>query len=478
MFLINWGYIKGRIDPFYYKIDYRALEEAVLKNTKYKLRDFILYMAGGATPKKDQKEKYYADKSGIPFVRVQNLTPEGLDLSECIFINEQTHNNMLSRSKVQENDLLVKITGVGRMAVSSVAPQQFEGNINQHMVVIKTKDRQTSELVAAYLNSDIGEKLASRRSTGGTRPALDYSALRSIPVIINADIVNVMECAYEQKRQKEQETQLLLNNISDYIIGTLGIKLPLEANQDLSNRIFYIHATDMLGGRFDPRKYSRKYKQLLDAIESAPYDRLMLKEIVLNDVSGDWGVDDTIEDPDLISCLTIRGTEFDNKFNLDLDNNRTKFRKYSKASFDKIALKEKDILIEKSGGSEDQPVGRVALIEKDMLDKYSLAFSNFIHRIRIDENKAVPEYVFEYLRLMHNIKITEVMQTQTNGIRNLIMQEYFSQIILLPEPKKQEEIAIHAAQMRKHAFELQKEAEKIVLDAKAKVEKMLLGDEK
>lgn len=477
MFLINWGEIKGRIDPFYYKIDYRTLEEAVLKNTKYKLRDFILYMAGGATPKKDQKEKYYADESGIPFVRVQNLTPEGLDLSECVFINEQTHNNMLSRSKVRENDLLVKITGVGRMAVSSVAPQQFEGNINQHMVVIKTKDRQTSELVAAYLNSDIGEKLASRRSTGGTRPALDYSALRSIPVIINADIVNVMECAYEQKRQKEQEAQLLLDNISDYIIGALDIKLPLETNQDLSNRIFYIHATDMLGGRFDPRKYSLKYKQLLDAIESAPYDRLLLKEVVLNDVSGDWGLDDTVEDPDLISCLTIRGTEFDNKFNLNLDNNRTKFRKYKKASFNKIELNEKDILIEKSGGSEDQPVGRVAFIEKDMLDNHPLAFSNFIHRVRIDDKKAVPEYVFEYLRLMHNIKITEVMQTQTNGIRNLIMQEYFTQTILLPEPKKQEEIAIHAAQMRKRAFELQMEAEKIVSDAKIKVEKMLLGDE-
>ena len=140
-------------------------------------------------------------------------------------------------------------------------------------------------------------------------------------------------------------------------------------------------------------------------------------------------------------------------------------------------MKEKDILIEKSGGSEDQPVGRVAFIEKDMLDKYSLAFSNFIHRIRIDENKAVPEYVFEYLRLMHNIKITEVMQTQTNGIRNLIIQEYFGQTILLPDRKKQEEIAFHAAQMRKRAFELQEEAEKIVLDAKAKVEKMLLGDE-
>ena len=105
-----------------------------------------------------------------------------------------------------------------------------------------------------------------------------------------------------------------------------------------------------------------------------------------------------------------------------------------------------------------------------MLDNYPLAFSNFIHRIRIDDKKAVPEYVFEYLRLMHNIKITEVMQTQTNGIRNLIMQEYFTQTILLPEQKKQEEIAVHVAQ-------LQMEAEKIVSDAKGKVEKMLLGDE-
>lgn len=457
-------------------MDYRTLEKAVLKKTKFKLRDFIVYMAGGATPPKGEKEKYYTNETGFPFIRVQNLTPEGLNLSECVFINEHTHNNMLSRSKVRENDLLVKITGVGRMAVSSVAPKQFEGNINQHMVVIKTKDRQMSELIAAYLNSDVGEKLASRRSTGGTRPALDYSALRSIPVIINADIVNVMENAYEQKRQKEREAQQLLNTINDYIIDALNITLPSERTYDLSDRIFYIHANNILGGRFDSRKYSIKYKQLLDAIKLSPCNRVLLKDVISEDASGDWGLDDTVEDPDLISCLTIRGTEFDNRFNLNLDNNRTKFRKYKKASFNKIKLNEKDILIEKSGGSEDQPVGRVAFIEKDMLDNYPLAFSNFIHRIRIDDKKAVPEYVFEYLRLMHNIKITEVMQTQTNGIRNLIMQEYFTQTILLPEPKKQEEIAIRADQMRKSAFELQMEAEKIVSDAKVKVEKILLED--
>ena len=41
---------------------------------------------------------------------------------------------------------------------------------------------------------------------------------------------------------------------------------------------------------------------------------------------------------------------------------------------------------------------------------------------------------------MHNIKYTDVMQSQTNGIRNLIMKEFFEQEIPLPPMEKQKEI--------------------------------------
>ena len=317
-------------------------------------------------------------------------------------------------------------------------------------------------------------------AAGQQRVSKDFLLYLPIPIpdmSTQQRIISIMNEAYEQKRKKIRESNDLLNKINDYLLDALNIILPLETECDLSNRIFYVQANCLFGGRFDPRKYSRKYKQLLAAIETTTWDKLPLKSIIVEDVSGDWGTDDTVEDSDLISCLTIRGTEFDNSFNLNLDNNRTKFRKYSPSTFKKIKLEKKDILIEKSGGSEEQPVGRVAYIESDMFDTYPLAFSNFVHRIRVDEKKAVSEYVFEYLRLMHNIKITEVMQTQTNGIRNLIMQEYFTQTILLPDLKKQEEIATRAAQMRKRAFELKMEAEKIISDAKTKVEKILLGDE-
>ena len=475
MFLINWGELTSRWDPIY--LSYLRKIRFDFNFPTQPLKNVTNSFSGG-TPSKDVDEYW---NGNIPWASPKDIKEFYLSCTED-YITKEGLNNSSSKIANCGSVLLVVRSGILQHTIP-VSVCTVPMAINQDIKVLIPNNNLLPEFLGYYFivfNEKVLPRIVKHSTTV---QSINTFELEKLPIPlpsldVQQKIITIMNEAYEQKCQKEQEAQLLLNNISDYIIGVLGIKLPLEANQDLSDRIFYIHATDMLGGRFDPRKYSRKYKQLLDAIESAPYDRLMLKEIVLNDVSGDWGVDDTIEDPDLISCLTIRGTEFDNKFNLDLDNNRTKFRKYSKASFDKIALKEKDILIEKSGGSEDQPVGRVALIEKDMLDKYSLAFSNFIHRIRIDENKAVPEYVFEYLRLMHNIKITEVMQTQTNGIRNLIMQEYFSQIILLPEPKKQEEIAIHAAQMRKHAFELQKEAEKIVLDAKAKVEKMLLGDEK
>ncbi len=64
--------------------------------------------------------------------------------------------------------------------------------------------------MAAYLNLDVAERLASRRSTGGTRPALDYPALLSIPVVYDDRIAKLMMQAVErhQKRINEANADL------------------------------------------------------------------------------------------------------------------------------------------------------------------------------------------------------------------------------------------------------------------------------
>lgn len=432
-------------------------------------------MAGGSTPKTTEEDKYYCEKDGgIPFIRVQNISEEGLMLDDCKYINKTTHDTILARSKVFENDLIVKITGVGRMAISAVAPQGFEGNINQHSVVIKTKNRSVSEAIAAYLNSDIAEKLASRRSTGGTRPALDYKALRSMPIIYDDRIADIMKKAYIKKQTIINDTKILMNSIDEYLLEILNINV-CNINADKKRSFFIVQSNNVIEGRFDPKKYTKGYKEILNAIDNGNFNKIKLKDLIIESRSGEWGEDGSDTIIGYKKCLVIRATEFMNNENLNIENSRAKYRNISEISLQKMNISAGDILIEKSGGSENQPVGRVAIITQDLLDNNTIAYSNFINKIKIDNKKVNSYYLFEFLRLTYNLRVTEVMQNQTNGIRNLIMSEYLNQTIILPDMIKQIEIANHIKKIRNEALKMKKEADKVVDTAKKYVEKILFG---
>lgn len=276
-FIVSWGKIERRHDVRFYLPRFVRLEEKVRSRTNRRLRDFFLAMAGGATPKAEEKELYYSDDpdTGVPFIRVQNLSASGeLDLGEVKLINAETHNGMLARSHVHEDDLLVKITGVGRMAVSSVPPKGFEGNINQHIVRAKTRSRTESETLAAFLNTDVGEALATRRATGGTRPALDYPALRSIPIIYNEAILPLLEAANNRRKAALAKADELLASIDDYLLAELGITLPPEPDNTIDKRMFRTKASDLGGWRFDARVHQYDFNLL-----SAAYPNVKLGTI-------------------------------------------------------------------------------------------------------------------------------------------------------------------------------------------------------
>ncbi len=152
----------------------------------FNLGALISEISSGATPKVD--ENYYTDSSaGVPFLRVQNVTNHGIDLSDAKFITREVHNGMLKRSLLKKDDLVFTITG--RIGSVAVVPDNFEGNINQHSVRFHLKERITNITinpfyVAAFLNSELGKSLAIREVTGGTRPALDYKTLKSLKIIL------------------------------------------------------------------------------------------------------------------------------------------------------------------------------------------------------------------------------------------------------------------------------------------------------
>ena len=208
-----------RIDSFYYQSKFRSVDQ-IIENVQFdvfNLGVLISDISSGATPKVD--ENYYSDSSaGVPFLRVQNVTNQGIDLSDAKFITREVHNGMLKRSQLKKDDLVFTITG--RIGSVAVVPDNFEGNINQHSARFHLRDQIKNisinpNYIAAFLNSELGKCLGIREVTGGTRPALDYKALKSIKIILpSIQIQN--EIVAEIKNRFEKVTKL--TNEADVIV--------------------------------------------------------------------------------------------------------------------------------------------------------------------------------------------------------------------------------------------------------------------
>lgn len=437
VFIVNFSELEGRLEPEFYKPSIASLEKRIRSLSSHRLKDYALSIAGGATPKKTEMDKFYADsESGIPFLRVQNLQTTGeLLLDDCVYINEDTHNGMLKRSQVAEGDLLVKITGVGRMAIASVAPKGFVGNTNQHMVLIKTRDADISKYLARYLNLDIIERIASRHSTGGTRPALDYPSLKNIPVIEGIDF-SIVDTALLNKGQKEQQAEALLNCIDDYILGELGIKLPEMKSQALKNRMFIVNFKEINGGRFDPKSVLF----LGESAKSTKYDNVQLKQIAKIEKG---------------SAITGDVVNKDGQYPVIAGGQTSPY------NHDRYNFKGDIITVSASGAYSGY-----VWYHKDPI------FASDCSVIYAKNNQFMTKYLFEVLKAQQShIYLLQQGAGQPHVYPDDLAKLWIPVVTL----SKQQEIVGHITAIRQQAKSLQEEGKAILEKAKKEVEDMILG---
>ena len=456
VFILHKCDLDKRLGPFCYVPELVELERKVLARKPKKLHDYVVSLSSGATPKTTESEKYYTDaENGIPFLRVQNLSPTGvLEFGDCKFINKETHNGMLKRSQIFENDLLIKITGVGRMAV---APEGFEGNINQHIVVIRTKGKTTSETIAAFLNSNIGEKLATRRSTGGTRPALDYPALLSIPIIHDPKILAITQKVVEQKKQNEAQAEKLLADIDDYLLKELGITFPTPLENILKNRIYTATLKEITENRFDPFYHQLKFKRITEALEKGKFKIEPLRHLI-TDLKNGVEIRKYVDEGKRYLRVTDLG-----KF--ELNNNSKRFVEEQEVP-KRIRLNKNCILISRSGS-----LGLVNIVEDEIIDSI---LSSHIFKVELIIKNILPIYLQSYLR--STVGQSQIFRNNNGGVIPEINQDALKSIpVPVPPLPKQKEIAEHITDIRKQAQQLKDKTKSALEQASKEIEEILLG---
>lgn len=459
VFIIQSSQLEGRLDVDFYKPEILALEYKVRSKASGKLSKYIAKIASGSTPSKTEEHKYYTTSElGIPFLRVQNLCVNGeISFTGLKYINEETHEGLLKRSQVSGGDLLVKITGVGRMAIASVAPENFIANTNQHMVVIKPKNI-SSKYLAQYLNLDLVEKLASRRSTGGTRPALDYPALKSIPIIENIDFSKLNDAYLKQKRILKEANEKLAS-IDAYLLDKLGVEHE-QKKINVESRIFTMPFRNLVGKRFDPIYYNSD----LDQFNKGKFTSTKLKTLIKEFSSGQGvGRQDQVSEDEGI--LQIRPTNLGPRGSFLFQKNI-----FVPDEVRHKRLQKGDVIFNNTNSQE--LVGKSAYWDIDL----EATYSNHITVLRVNETKILPEYLALILNLYQKSNIFYSICTNWNNQSGVGIDVLLGLNIPLPPLALQEEIISHIRQIRNEAKKLETEANLVLEKAKQEIEKMILGE--
>ena len=230
---------------------------------------------------------------------------------------------------------------------------------------------------------------------GGLRQSIGYEDIRRLPIVVPP--------IDEQRR------------IADFLddqVGRIDQAIELRKEQTVLAREF---------------AETRLITEMLSATSST----VRVKNLLQDERLGAWG-----EEPDGIDDVhVVRVADF-NRVNLTATEAPT-LRKLSSSQANSRLLRKGDVLLERSGGGAENPVGFAVLFEPSNNDPHIT--SNFVSRLRPKCEVSGP-YLRYVLAAMYHARWNAAHYTQTTGIQNLRSESYLG--VSVPLHDKQTQLAL------------------------------------
>ena len=266
---------------------------------------------------------------------------------------------------------------------------EFDGICSEKTFVLGTKDSKVllQEFLALVMQSDDFWNYCEEHKSGGVNYFLNWSTLAKYEF-------------YLPSIQEQKE-------IADKVWSAYRLK---ESYKKL------LVATDEM--------VKSQFIEMFENVESY----CKLEDLVSDTFPGEWGSEPIPEN----AIKVIRTTNFTNEGYLDLTDVVTRDIEPKKVVRKK--LKQGDTILERSGGTKDNPVGRVVFFDEigDYLP------NNFTQVLRPKES-VNPVYLFYALYNSYNLNkaAMRAMASQTTGIQNLSMSDFMAKFIVLPSRNEQ-----------------------------------------
>ena len=304
--------------------------------------------------------------------------------------------------------------------------------VNNHAHILDCPAKEVLDYVAFIINSISLEDYI----TGSAQPKLNQDNLNKIEIPLPPleeqrriiAQVNLWQSYIKELEVSETELQDSVQSAKSKILDLAihGKLVPQDTNDEPASELLK---------RINPKAVAScdnpHYENVPFAIPSN-WVTLSLLDICDN-INGLW----TGKKPPFVRVGVIRNANFTKDFKLDYS--KIEYIEVEEKSFEKRHLLNGDIIVEKSGGSEKNPVGRAILYEGD--DK-KFSYSNFTMILRIKDHCCVnSKYLYYYLMAVYIRGDMRKLQTQTTGLHNLILDSYLSMSIYLPPFEEQKRIS-------------------------------------
>lgn len=313
------------------------------------------------------RQNWTGDQAGVPIVGLEHLVPGEYELKAWDSDIKHTFSKKFEKGQV--------LLGRRRVYLRKAVVAPCDGICSGDITVIESTGGILPELLPFVIQNDRFFDYAMQGSAGSLSPRVKWDYLKN----------------YEFFLPSLDEQKLLAEKLwSAYRLKESYKKL-LAATDEMVKSQFI----EMFGR-------TENTKPLSDFIEVS--------------FPGEWGQ----EDKDGNGVKVIRTTNFTNTGKLNLADVVT--RDIDPNKVEKKKLKKGDIILERSGGTNDNPVGRVVYFNEDGL----YLFNNFTQLLRCKEevNSLFIFYsLFNYYQM--NKRIIRSMGNKTTGIQNLKMDQYW-----------------------------------------------------
>jgi len=147
---------------------------------EYKLSDLCTKIGSGATPRGGGET--YKD-NGISLIRSQNVLDFQFSYNGLAFIDEEQADD-LKNVIVQEDDVLLNITGDSVARVCKVPKKVLPARVNQHVAIIRSNVLKLNSDFLLYYLIKQKEHLLSISEIGATRRAITKGMIENLDLII------------------------------------------------------------------------------------------------------------------------------------------------------------------------------------------------------------------------------------------------------------------------------------------------------